>query len=152
MGDLDPSNTWFLGSAQLIIQMPYRLVQRFLHSSLQTFPILDSGHPFPLSCPFSWGSGPRLIPWAHPSPLLKRHLGWFNCFCTAYHRVPYTLQWGALPPSELPLSMGTSGPHLIHGSLGLSDSSSQMASRSVKPFLQGSLLWQTDRQTMLLGL
>jgi len=32
--------------------------------------------------------------------------------------------------------MGGSGPHLKHGSLGSLESSTQMASRSVKPFLQ----------------
>jgi len=30
-------------------------------------------------------------------------------------------------------------------------SSTQMAARSVQPFLQGSLVWQTDQQTTLLG-
>jgi len=46
-------------------------------------------------------------------------------------------------------SHGGSGPHLIHGSLGLRppESSTQTASQSVQPFLQGSLVWQTDRQT-----
>jgi len=37
--------------------------------------------------------------------------------------------------------------HLIHVSLGPPDSTSQTASRSVQPFLQGSRLWQTDWQT-----
>jgi len=36
--------------------------------------------------------------------------------------------------------------YLTHDSLGLSKFT-QTASRSVKPFLQGSLVWQTDRQT-----
>jgi len=40
---------------------------------------------------------------------------------------------------------GGSGPHLIHGSQGPPESSTQTASRSVQPFLQGSLVWQTDR-------
>ena len=38
-------------------------------------------------------------------------------------------------------------PHLIRAPLGPAKSSTQMASRSVQPFLQGSLVWQTDRQT-----
>jgi len=38
-------------------------------------------------------------------------------------------------------------PHLTHGSLGPPESTTQTASRSVQPFLQGSRLWQTDRQT-----
>jgi len=43
--------------------------------------------------------------------------------------------------------MEGSGPHLIHGSPGPPKSSTQTAARSVQPFLQGSLVWQTDRQT-----
>jgi len=42
-----------------------------------------------------------------------------------------------LSPLKLSLGMGRSGPHQIRGS-------TQTASRSVQPFLQGSLLWQTD--------
>ena len=69
----------------------------------------------------------------------------------------YTLQWVA--PSPTPQncpSYGRSGPHLIHGSLGLLESTAETASRSVQPFC-----WahdcdiptdrQTDRQTTLLG-
>ena len=37
-------------------------------------------------------------------------------------------------------SHGGSGPHLIHGSLGQPESSTETASRSVQPLLQGSLL------------
>jgi len=43
--------------------------------------------------------------------------------------------------------MGDLNPHLIHGSLGPPESSTQMASRSLQLFLRGSLVWQTDRQT-----
>ena len=38
-------------------------------------------------------------------------------------------------------------PHLIHGSLSPPKSLTQMASWSVQPFLQGLVLWQTDRLT-----
>ena len=37
-------------------------------------------------------------------------------------------------------SHGGSGPHLMHGSLGLPESTTQTASRSVQPFVQGSLV------------
>ena len=37
--------------------------------------------------------------------------------------------------------------YLIRGSFGPPESSTQTASRSLQPFLQGSLVWQTDRQT-----
>ena len=50
-------------------------------------------------------------------------------------------------PKNLPLPMGGSGPHLIHGSPGPPKSSTHTAARSVQPFLQGSLVWQTDRPT-----
>jgi len=47
-------------------------------------------------------------------------------------------------------------PHLTYASMGSPESTTQMASQSVQPFLQGSESWQTDRptdrQTMLLGL
>jgi len=42
-------------------------------------------------------------------------------------------------------------PYLIHASLGPPESSTQTASRSVQPFLQGLLVWQTNRQTTLPG-
>jgi len=55
-------------------------------------------------------------------------------------------------PLKLPLSMERSGPNLIHGSLDPPESSTQTASRSIEPFLQGSPVWQTDRQiTILVG-
>ena len=40
-----------------------------------------------------------------------------------------------------------SGPHLMHGFLSPPESTTQTASRSVQPFLQGSLLWQTNGPT-----
>jgi len=46
-----------------------------------------------------------------------------------------------------PFPWGDVNPHLIHGPLGPAKSLTQTASRSVQPFLQGSLVWQTDRQT-----
>jgi len=59
----------------------------------------------------------------------------------------FTLQWDApFPPQTYPFH-GGSGPHLTDGSLGPPESSTQTASRSVQPFLQGSLVWQTDRPT-----
>jgi len=59
---------------------------------------------------------------------------------------PYTLQWDAcFPPKNLPFPMWGSGPHLIHGSLEPPESSTQMASGWFSRFLQGLLVWQTDR-------
>ena len=58
---------------------------------------------------------------------------------------PYTLQWDSLSP-KMPFPMGDMDPHLIHGSLSPPESSTQTASRLGQQFLQGSLLWQTDRR------
>jgi len=46
-------------------------------------------------------------------------------------------------------SLSTAGPRVTHDSLGPFEPSTQTASRSVQPFLQGSLVlvWQTDGQT-----
>ena len=55
------------------------------------------------------------------------------------------------PPQNCPL-YGGSEPHLMHGSLGPTESTSQIASRRVQLFLQSSRSWQTDRQTTLLHL
>ena len=59
----------------------------------------------------------------------------------------YTLQWFAYFSIKLPLPMGDLGSHVIHGALGLPESSTEMATRSLQPFLQSSIVWQTDRPT-----
>jgi len=43
--------------------------------------------------------------------------------------------------------MGDMDPHLIHGSLVVPESSNQMVSQLVQPFLQGLLVWQMDWPT-----
>jgi len=60
-----------------------------------------------------------------------------------------TWQWDALSPLKIATFHGDldSGPHLVHSSLGPPESSIQTTSRSVQPFLQGSLVWQTDWPT-----
>ena len=58
---------------------------------------------------------------------------------------PYSYN-GLFWPPKLPLLMGASGPHLIHGSLGPPDSSTQTASRSLQPFVQGSLVTSVTEQ------
>jgi len=82
---------------------------------------------------------------AHPSPQPKRHLDRFSCFFAQMTaECPYTLR-----DDPSPLKIAPS-----HGGLGLPSNtwfpgppefSAQMASRSVQPFLQSSLVWQTDR-------
>jgi len=58
----------------------------------------------------------------------------------AFAKGPYTLRWATPFLSKLPLCMGDMDIHLIHGSLGPPESTTQTASRSVQPFLQGSLV------------
>ena len=102
-------------------QIGNRSVQPFLHSSWLKVPILYNWRPFPPELPLQ--------------PFLHR---WPQCVSILYN--------GSLfPVSKLPLPMGGSGPNLIHGSLGPPKSSTQTASRSVQLFLQGSLVWETDR-------
>ena len=50
---------------------------------------------------------------------------------------PYTLQWGTrFLRQNCPLPWGELDPHLTYGSLGLRESPTQTASRSVQPFLR----------------
>ena len=58
---------------------------------------------------------------------------------------PYTIQWTVtFPTRNCPFALGYREPHLIHGSLGPPKSVFQTATRSAKPFLQGSQMWPTD--------
>jgi len=63
--------------------------------------------------------------------------------------VPILYNGLLIAPQNCPFPWGISGsgPHPIHDSLGPPESSTQTASRSVQRILQGSLVWQTDRQT-----
>ena len=67
-----------------------------------------------------------MITWVNPSPQPKRHLGRFSRFCTDDHRVSLFFTMGRpFAPSKFP-SHGGSEPHLIHGSLGPPESSTQI--------------------------
>ena len=61
--------------------------------------------------------------------------------------VPILYHGTPLSPIKIAPSHGGLGPYLIHGSVGPPESTTQTASRSMQPFLLGSLVWQTDRQT-----
>ena len=94
------------------------------------------------------GSGPAMyimMLWAHESPQPKRNLNRFSRVCTDDRRV--SLCGLPVSPSKLFLPMLASGRHVIRGSLGPPESATQMATWSFLPFLQGSLVWQTDRAT-----
>ena len=64
---------------------------------------------------------------------------------TPLQRLPMLFN-GRTTPKLPPFPWGI-GPHLIHDSLGPSQSAYQTASRLVQPFSQGSQTWQTDRPT-----
>jgi len=136
-----------------------------------------------------------MIPWASPTSQSKWHHDRFSCFRTGDSRVFLYFTMGVHLPQSCPLSWRHLDCHLIHGSLGQPESSTQpllhrwpqsvpilyngmplspsklprpldgseppsntwflgptrvlnpTASRSEQPFLQGSSVCQTDRQT-----
>jgi len=62
-------------------------------------------------------------------------------FCTAHRRcVPILYNGPLASPLKIAPSHGGSGPHLIHGSLSPPEPTTQTASRSIQPFLQGPQL------------
>ena len=139
------------GPPKSTTQAANRSVQPFLHNSRLKAPMLYNGRPFPPKLPFLMGGcGPPSNSWFLGPVQAHNPHGITNgsaVFTQVTTECPYTLQWAAASPlpSKLPLPVEVSGPHLIHGSRGPPRSSTQMASRS--PFLQGSLVWHTDRQT-----
>ena len=93
-----------------------------------------------------------VLPSAHPSPYPKRQMDPFSHFCTAHGTVSSGMPWHVLSPNNYPLRMGIWAQYTrLNASLGSPDSTTQTASRSVQPFLQGSLVCvtQTNRKTTL---
>jgi len=132
------------GPPESITQTANRSVQPLLHSSPQKVPIINNGRPFPSKLPLivggiwttsnSWFLGPVRV----HNP---------NCvtigtavFAQVTAECPYTLQWAAPALSKLPLPWGI-WTQSNTWFLGPPESSIQTASRSVKPFLEGSLVW-----------
>ena len=65
-----------------------------------------------------------------------------------WQRIPILYNRPPISPSKLSLCMlGDLHHHLIHGSLGPPESTTQTASPPVQPFLHGSWSWQTHRLT-----
>jgi len=94
--------------------------------------------------------GARLIydSLASPSPWPKRHHHRLSRFCTDDRRVSLYFTMGRPFPQNCHFQWGDQDPHLGHSSLGQSESSVQMASRLVQPFLQAHYCVRpTDRQT-----
>jgi len=88
-----------------------------------------------------------MAPLTHLIRHLKWHLNWCSRFCTAHGRQSLYFTMGCPFPLKIAPLRGDLNPHLIHGSLSLPKSISQMASRSVEPFLDSSRSWQTDHDT-----
>ena len=140
-----PFNLWFLGPVR--VHNPNGII-----ISVQLFfaQVTAMGAHLPQSCTLPWGHlEPHLI---HGPTRVLNPNGISMCSAVFAHMTaecPYSLLYHGTPlsPSKLPLPMGLLNPHLIHGPLGPPKSSTQMASRTVQPFLEGSLVWQTDRET-----
>jgi len=66
---------------------------------------------------------------------------WSKCIATLFYNGPPHSPW------KLPLPMQNLDPPLIHGSFGSPETTPQMATQSVQPFLQGSRSRQTERPT-----
>jgi len=121
--------------AQLTAESPYTLQWASLSPKL----------------PLSIGeSGPHLMSdsLAPSEPQPKWHLDGFSRFCTDDRRLSLYFTMGRPFSHKItPSHGGGSGSPSNTWFLGLPESSTQMASRSVQPFSQGSLVSQTDRQT-----
>jgi len=153
--DLDPDLIHdSLGHSQITIQTAWRSIPPFSHRWPQSVHVLHYGNLFPQNCPFPLGD--RIPHLTHDS------LGQFEPISQTasrsvllfLHRWPQhvpILYNGMFLFPQLSLLMGDLDPHLIHGSLGQSKSSTQTAFRSVQPFSQGSLVWQTDRPRYSVG-
>ena len=139
------SNTWFHGpswvlnpnsipsGSAILAGLTTEHTMGALPSSILPLPMRGSGPP-----PNTWFLGPIGV----QNPTASRL---FQPFCTAHCSHSHT---GPPPPfSKLPVPLGDLDPHLIHGSLVQPKSSVQAASLSVQQFLQGWLLWQSDRIT-----
>ena len=122
---------------------PIRHLDQFILCSAALY----NGPPFPLKITRSYGAS---------RPLSNNSLGLSERIAPTTSRLdqpflhssqqcPHTLQWAT--PSALKIApfRGDIEPHLIHGSLDPPKSST--VSRSVQPFLQGSLVRQTARLT-----
>ena len=103
------------------------------------------GDPFPYNCPFSLGIWTVSNSW-FLGPVRVHNPNGITISLAVFAQVttdrPYTLQCAALPPQNCLFPSRDLDSNLMHGSLGPHESLTQTASQ---PFLQGSLLWQTDR-------
>jgi len=113
---------------------------------------MPSGMPgmsFPLKLPFQWGIWAPSNTWfLEPTRVhTPNGISIGSAILAGFMAErPYTLQWTVPFSQNCPFPWG-SGPQSNTWFLGPTVSFTQTASWAVQPFLQGSLLWQTDRQT-----
>jgi len=140
-----PPNTCCLGPTRVQIPNGILIVQPALHSSWQSNSILHNGLPFPLKiAPSHWECEPPSNTW-FLGPITQTASQSVQPFLHSSLQSVHILYNGfPLFPSKLPLPMGDLAPPPNTWFLQQPESSSQMASRSVEPFLQGLLLRQTN--------
>jgi len=152
-----PSNALALPSAHPSPQTK-RQIERFSHFCTAHGKV-SSGMPghvlSPNNCLFTWGSGPHLT---HDSlglsmPTTETASRSVQPFLHRWPQsVPILCNGTPLPPQNCPFPWRGSGPRLIHGSLGHPSPQSKRHLDRFSRFCRAdSLVWQTDRQTTLLG-
>jgi len=125
---------------------PKQQINRFSHCCTDHSGVLSGmpGHVlFPQIAPSHEGSVPPSNMWFLGSTRLGIPNGILissAALHSSQQKVPILYNETPLPPQNCPFPWGNLDSHLIHGSLGPLKSSTQMASRWVQPFLQGSLL------------
>jgi len=136
---------------------PKRQIDRFSHfctAHNRKSPYFTMGNHFPKIAPSHcgiWTLMQFMIPWGPSEPQPKWLLDRFCLFHTDDRRVSLYFTMGCPFPStpkNCPFPWGIWTPSNTWF-LGPPESSTQTASQSVQPFSQGSLAWQTDRQTTL---
>jgi len=147
-----PPNTWFLEHPS---QQPKQQLDQFSHFG--RVPSGMPGHVVPLKLPLHTGwSGPPSNTW-FPEPTQAHNPNGIWIGPAVFAQITavslYFTMLHPFPPPNCPFPWGDADSHLVHGSLGPLESSTQTISRSVQPFLQAHYCdRQTDRQTLLLSL
>jgi len=115
------------GPPKSTTQTANRSVQPFLPSCGRKSLHYTMGTPFSRKFPFLLGSGPHLTRFLGPIQAHNPNSISTGSAISAQMTTecPYTLRWDALFPSKFPFPWGPE-PHLIRGSLGPPESSTQM--------------------------
>jgi len=121
-------------------------VQPFLHSLRQKAPILYNGRPYPPELLFLMGDLDLPCNTWRFGPMRAHNPNGTSISSAVFAQMTaVSLYWFACSPSKLFLPMLASGPHVMHGSLGPTESGTQMA--AVCAGLTSVTDWQSDRQT-----